>query len=130
MTDDPEFVMVRRDKLEAVARWFREYETSHAAKGSIEGDWKARRNAERAEFVEALISAVPPAPSVSEEAAPSPKPMSEERYRVEPGSNGTWVVTEYTVTRKYHTRWHTKVGAESEAAKLNAAIIQASGGRK
>jgi hypothetical protein len=69
MTDDPEFVMVRRDKLEAVAKWFREYEASHAAKGNLDGDLKARRNAERAEFVEALISAAPPAPSVSEEMA-------------------------------------------------------------
>lgn len=44
------------EALEGAAQTFRRYEEMHAAKGSIEGDMKARANAEKAERYEALIA--------------------------------------------------------------------------
>src|SRR5258706_13483792 len=43
-----------RAGLKAAAERFREYEASHAAKGNLDGDAKARRNAEMAEMCERL----------------------------------------------------------------------------
>jgi predicted esterase len=48
-TAEAELVRVR-EALTTAAGWFSEYETLHAAKGSIDGDVKARTNAERADF--------------------------------------------------------------------------------
>lgn len=43
--------------LSKAAERFREYEYSHAAKGSIDGDAKARRNCEMAEMCEIALTA-------------------------------------------------------------------------
>ena len=43
------------EALTKAAERFREYETSHMRKGSIDGDMKARRNCEMAEMCEAAI---------------------------------------------------------------------------
>ena len=52
--------LARLEGLERAAReaaaWFREYEALHAAKGSIDGDAKARTNAQRAERIEAALA--------------------------------------------------------------------------
>lgn len=45
-----------RELVKACAERFREYETSHATKGNIDGDVKARRNAKMAELCEAALS--------------------------------------------------------------------------
>jgi hypothetical protein len=44
------------EALEDAAQTFRRYEDMHAAKGSIEGDMKARANAAKAEKFEAIIA--------------------------------------------------------------------------
>lgn len=44
-----------KEALAKCASRFREYETSHAAKGSVDGDAKARRNAEMAEMCEVAL---------------------------------------------------------------------------
>lgn len=52
--------------IKAAAK-FRHYEDLHAAKGSLDGDAKARANAEMAEEIEAVIAkATPTSPTVSE----------------------------------------------------------------
>lgn len=48
-----------RGALTASAAKFREYEQLHMAKGSIDGDVKARTNAQMAELCEATISSTP-----------------------------------------------------------------------
>ena len=53
-------VLVPREALWKVAGWFREYEAAHMAKGNLDGDVKARRNAERAEFIENMIERATP----------------------------------------------------------------------
>jgi hypothetical protein len=44
-------------KLEEIAQWFCDYAIAHHAKGTEDGNDKARRNLDRAEFVRAMIAA-------------------------------------------------------------------------
>jgi hypothetical protein len=50
-TAEAELVRVR-EALGDAGGWFRAYEAQHMAKGNLDGDIKARTNAERAEFCE------------------------------------------------------------------------------
>jgi len=54
-------VMAMIGALEKASRRFHEYEAGHAEKGTVDGDKKARRNAEMAELIDTALSTVPAA---------------------------------------------------------------------